>query len=133
MRKPIEDEIHDIIMRNIEAGITATVGTAPTPVPLNVKDIESMLAEVDKLPKLPDMRYMFMAKDGRIIPVEQVINLLEATEEDIKNVFRFHPELGIDLTGAELISFEMPKLNWSPPMFSMGVWGPTQEETNETT
>ncbi len=136
MRKPIEDEIHDIIMRNIDTGTAKLFGgtcTSAKQVPLNMKDIEHMLAEVDKLAKVPDLQYVLIARDGKTIQVERVIDLNTATEDDIAKVFRNRPDLGIDLTGAQLVSFGMPKLNWQAPIYSMGVWEPSlEDETDDT-
>lgn len=40
MTRPVEDEIHDIILRNLDTAVAATFGSVQQPKTLTIKDIE---------------------------------------------------------------------------------------------
>ena len=111
MSKIIEDEIHDIIMRNIDdALLDCMTGGKPVEerTAFSVKDLEACIAS---MPYVPNYKFFFMTPEGKTIAVDKVTGFGEITEDRLRNVMRNHPELGIDLTNAELISIDTNKMN----------------------
>ena len=110
MGKIIEDEIHDIIIRNLNETLMDCI-TGGKPVeerkPFSVKDLEAC---IESLPYIPDYKLFFMTPEGKSIAVDKVVGFGEITEDRLTNVMRNHPDLGIDLTHATLISVDLNKL-----------------------